>query len=131
MEPVRNERSLGELFGDLSQSTATLIRQEMLLARTEIADKVARVGKDAAFVGVGGAVLYAALLGLMITIILVLIRIGAAPWVAAALTTALFGIVGAVLVQTRLNSLRRQPLAPAQTIDSVKETAQWLKNETR
>jgi len=35
-----------------------------------------------------------------------------------------------VLVRNGLRKLR-QPIVPVDTIDSIKETAQWLKNETR
>src|SRR5262245_11725162 len=61
MEPARYERSLGELFADVSQNTATLMRQEMQRARTELMEKVSRVGRDTALAGAGGAVLYASL----------------------------------------------------------------------
>jgi hypothetical protein len=35
----RVERSLGELFQELSQDTSTLIRQEVALARAEITER--------------------------------------------------------------------------------------------
>lgn len=130
MNEPRSERSLGELFGELSQNTSTLIRQELVLARTEMMQKASQVGRDTAFIGVGGAVLYAALLGVMAALMLLLVRLGMAPWLAVGVVAVVFGIVGAVLVQTRLQALRRQQLKPVQTIESVKETAQWLKNET-
>ena len=43
------ERSLGELFGDLTRELTTLIRQEATLARTELSQKAAGVGKDVGF----------------------------------------------------------------------------------
>ena len=38
MDVTRMDRSLGELFSDLSQQTADLIRQEMRLAKIELSD---------------------------------------------------------------------------------------------
>ena len=34
------ERSLGELFGDLARDTGTLVRQEMELAKTEMTQNI-------------------------------------------------------------------------------------------
>ena len=39
MDVPRMDRSLGELFSDLSQQTADLIRQEMRLAKAELSEK--------------------------------------------------------------------------------------------
>jgi predicted lipid-binding transport protein (Tim44 family) len=125
------ERSLGDLFTDLSQQTSTLIRQEMALARAEMSQKAAQVGRDAAYIGAGGALAYAATLSGVAAIVLGLVRLGLEPWLAALLTAALVGLVAFVLIRTHARSLRQQHLTPDETIDSVKETAQWLKNEAR
>jgi len=127
----QNERSLGDLFTDLSQQTSTLISQEMALARAEMSQKVSQVGRDAAYIGAGGALAYAATLSAVAAIVLVMVRLGVEPWLAAMLTAALVGLVAFVLIRNHARSLRQQQLTPDQTIDSVKETAQWLKNEAR
>lgn len=127
----QNERSLGELFTDLSQQTSTLIRHEMALARTEMTQKAAQMGRDAAYIGAGGALAYAATLTAVAAVVLVMVRLGVEPWLAATGTAALVGIVAYVLVSSHAKSLRKQTLTPDETIDSVKETAQWLKNEAR
>ncbi len=36
MQTGTHDRSLGELFGDLSRETSTLVRQEVTLAKTEL-----------------------------------------------------------------------------------------------
>lgn len=126
-----HERSLGELFTDLSQQTSTLIREEMALARAEMSQKVAQVGRDAAYIGAGGALAYAATLSAVAAIVLVMVRLGVEAWLAATLTAVLVGLVAFVLIRTHARSLRQQHLTPVETIDSVKETAQWLKNEAR
>jgi hypothetical protein len=128
---TQNERSLGELFAELSQQTSTLIRQEMALARTEMSQKAAQMGRDAAYIGAGGALAYAATLTAVAAVVLVLVRLGLEPWLAAILTAAIVGAVAYVLVSSHAKSLRKQHLIPDKTVDSVKETAQWLKNEAR
>jgi hypothetical protein len=58
------ERSVAELFTDLSQQLSTLFRQEALLARTEISQRLQAFAKDAVVIGVGAALGLAALAGL-------------------------------------------------------------------
>jgi Flp pilus assembly protein TadB len=127
----QNDRSLGELFTELSQQTSTLIRQEMALARTEMSQKAAQMGRDAAYIGLGGALAYAATLTAVAAIVLVMVRVGVEPWLSAIVTAAVVGVIAYVLVSNHAKSLRQQHLTPEKTVDSMKETAQWLKNETR
>ncbi|BCS33742.1 hypothetical protein TBR22_A29690 [Luteitalea sp. TBR-22] len=130
MDAPRTERTIGELFADLSQKTSLLIRQEVQLARTELSQKTAQVGRAGAMLGAGGLVANAALLTLVTTVVLLLVQLGLDAWAAAGLTAVLLAGVGYVLVRAGLRQLR-QPLTPVETVDSLKETAQWLKNETR
>ena len=65
MQPMKQDRPLGELFSELARETSTLVRQEVALAKAEIAQKTSQVGKNIGFLVVGGAVAYAAFLALM------------------------------------------------------------------
>ncbi len=130
METPRPERSLGDLFADLSQKTTLLIRQEVQLAKSELSQKAAQAGRGGAMLGVGGLIANAALLTFTATVVLLLVQAGLDAWAAAGLTAVLLAGVSYVLIRSGLGKLR-QPMAPVETIDSIKETAQWLKNETR
>lgn len=142
MQPVRddrptsddratgNDRSLGELFAELTRETSTLVRQEVNLAKTEMTQKASAVGKDIGFLAAGGAVLYAGFLALLAAIILVLTALGLPAWAAALLVGLLVAGIGAYLVQRGLTALRRTNLAPQQTIDTLKEDAEWAKQQT-
>ena len=130
MDTPRPERSLGDLFAELSQQTSLLIRQEVQLAKTELSQKATQAGRGGAMLGVGAALVNAALLTFIATIVLLLVQFGLDAWAAAGLTALVLAAVGYVLVRSGMRTIR-QPLAPVATIDSIKETAQWLKNETR
>ena len=131
MEAPRTERSLGELFSDLSQKTSLLIRQEVQLAKTELAQKAAQASRGSAVVGVGGAVAHAALFTLIASAVLLLVQLGLDAWAAAGLTAVVLAAVSYVLVRSGLQAIRPMAIAPTETVGSLKETAQWLKNETR
>ena len=62
---------------------------------------------------------------------LLLIAVGVEPWLAAIITAAAMGLVAFVLAQSGISALRSQSMAPVETIHSLKETTQWLKNGTR
>ena len=131
MDVPRMDRSLGELFSDLSQQTAELVRQEMRLAKAELSEKLSDVGKHAMMLGAALAFGLAAVVTVAAAITLLLIDLGVRPWLSAVITAALLGGTAFVLVQSSMAALRKKNLAPVETIDSLKETTQWLKNGTR
>ena len=131
MDVPRMDRSLGELFSDLSQQTAELVRQEMRLAKAELGDKLADVGKHAMMIGAAVAFGLAAVVAVAAAITLLLVDLGVTPWLAAVITAALLGGLAFILAQSSLSALRKKNLAPVETMHSLKETTQWLKNGTR
>ena len=128
MDVTRMDRSLGELFSDLSQQTADLIKQEMRLAKAEIGEKLSDVGRHATMIGVSIAFGLAAVIAAAAAIALFLVDIGVAPWGAAIITAAVMGVTAYLLAQSGISALRKKSIAPVETIHSLKETTQWLKN---
>ena len=131
MDVPRTDRSIGELFSDLSQQTADLVRQEVRLAKTELSEKLAGVGKHAALIGAAAVFGVGAIVALTATVALGLIEIGVEPWLAAGITAAVMGLAAYLLAQSGITALRKTSIAPVETIQSLKETTQWLKNATR
>ena len=131
MDVPRMDRSLGELFSDLSQQTSELIRQETRLAKAELSEKLANVGRHAMLIGAGVAFGLAAVVALAAAIALLLIEVGILPWLAAVLTTLVMGVAAFALAQSGISALKKQSIAPVETMHSLKETTQWLKNGTR
>ena len=124
------ERSVAELFTDLSHQLSTLFRQEALLARTEVSQRLQAFGRDAMVIGVGAALALAALMAATAALVLLLIQLNLMPWLAALIVAAVLAVVAGVLVQARLSAMRRRTVAPVETVESIKETAQWIKKET-
>lgn len=131
MQEQRQERSLGELFGDLARDTGLLVRQEVRLATTEMTHKVTRVGQSLGFLVAGGAIAYAGFLVLLAALILGLGRLGLPWWVAALLVGIVVGGAGALMLQRGLASLKQTDLVPRQTIETLKEDAEWVKEQAQ
>jgi len=137
-QAIKEERSLGDLFSELATETSMLVRQEVALAQVEITQKATRVGKQLGFLVVGGAVGYAALLVILaafvigITQIIVSIsgwQVITSAWIAAAVVGIVVAAVAYFLVTGALTTLKNTDLAPRQTIETVKEDAQWIKDQ--
>jgi hypothetical protein len=128
MEVHRMDRSLGELFSDLSAQTADLLRQEMRLAKAELGEKLADAGRHAAMIVAGAAFGLAAVMAVAAATGLLLIELGVAPWLSAVITAVLMAVTAYLLAQSGLSALRSRNIAPVETMHSLKETAQWLKN---
>jgi putative copper export protein len=131
MDVPRMDRSLGELFSDLSQQTAELIRQEMRLAKAELSDRLSDVGKHVAMIAAAAVFGVAALLTVTAALVLLMVELGVEPWLAAVITAAVMGLVAFLLAQSGIAALRKKTIAPVETMHSIKETSQWLKNGTR
>jgi hypothetical protein len=125
---AKEERSLGDLFSELAGETGNLVRQEVALAQVEMTQKATRVGKNVGFLVVGGAVGYAALLAVIAAVIIGLASFIPA-WASALIVGAAVGIVAFVLISSALSALKKLDLTPNQTVETIKEDAQWLKNQ--
>ena len=128
MEQSRDDRSLGELFSELSRQTSTLIRQEVALAKVEMKQKGTEVGKDVGMMAAGGALAYAGLLALIATVIIILAEF--MPWWLSALIVSLVVLgVGGMLIQRGMSALKQTSMAPEQTIETLKEDKEWAKKQ--
>jgi len=120
-----DNRSLGELFAELSRETGTLIRKEMELATREMTANLKQAGAQAGMVAAGGALAHAGLLVLLAAMVLGLAQLGIMPWLAALIIGLLTVGVGYLLANRGLANLRRTNMTPVQTIETLKEDAKW------
>lgn len=130
MERHREEQPLGELLSELTADIRTLLRDEVDLAKTEMTGKIVQVGKDLAYLAVGAAVVYAGLLGLMAFLIIILAE-AMSPWVSALLVSVVVTGIGYFFVQRGISDLRSRSLVPQQTLDTLKEDREWIRNQTK
>jgi uncharacterized membrane protein YqjE len=126
-----NGRSTGELVKDLSSQVSLLARQEIELAKAEMAEKGRRAGLGLGLVAAAGV---SALLALgTLTACVVLALDGAMPaWLAALIVALAWSVVAAVLASVGKQKMEQAGTpVPEQTVESVKEDIKWLKDQTR
>ncbi len=126
----RDDRSLGELFAELTRETTTLVRQEVQLAKTEMSQKATEAGKDIGFLGAGGALAYAGLLAIIAGVILALGEF-IPLWASALLVGLVVAVIGYFLVRRGLNALKQVKPVPEQTIQTLKEDKEWAKDQAK
>ncbi len=126
---TKEERSLGDLFSELASETSTLVKQEVALAQTELTQKATKVGKNVGYLVVGGAVAYAALLAFVAGLIIVLGNLLDNHWLAAFIVGIVIAIAAVVMIMSALSALKATGLTPTQTVETIKEDAQWLKDQ--
>jgi hypothetical protein len=120
------DTSLGDLVGNLTGDLSRLMRAELALAKAEAKEEVAHAGKGAGMLagaGVGGhMVLVFASLALM----LALGSFMPIGW-GALIVAVLWAIVAGVLYSVGRTSLQRATPPMQETVDTLKEDAQWAK----
>jgi len=125
------DQSIGELLKHLSDQTATLVRQELDLAKAEMQLKGKRAGVGLGMIGAGGVLALAAVGGLTATLILVLAEWMDA-WIAALIVTLVYAGGAAVLAQRGKEKVgEANSPVPEQTIETVKEDVQWAKSQVK
>lgn len=121
------DRSLGELISDVTTDLSTLLRQELELAKAELAQSASRAGKGVGLLGGAGIAGHFVLLFASIALWW---AIGAATglgW-AALIVAAIWAVVAAVLAATGRSALKSVRGIP-RTADTVKKIPDALKGD--
>jgi uncharacterized membrane protein YqjE len=125
------DHSIGELVKELATETSTLVRQELDLAKAEMAERGRQAGKGAGMLG-AGAVVGLLALGALTACVIAALDKAMATWLAALIVTVVYLAIAGVLFMNGRKQIREAaPPVPEQTIDSVKEDVQWAKTRTR
>jgi hypothetical protein len=123
------ERGIGELVKDLANQTSTLVRQEITLAKAEVAQKGKVAGKGAGMLA-GAAVFGLLALGALTAALIAVLGTFMPTWVAALIVMVLWAIVALVLAKAGQKSLQEATPPAPQTVETVKEDIQWAKTQT-
>lgn len=130
MTPPHDDRKpLGVLLRDLADGSAQLVRSEVRLARIELTSMVTGLGVGTAEI-VSGAML--ALLGTMALFTGLIMLAGDQwlrdrYWLAALIVTVILGALAFWLAKKGMGLLSPKQLAPDQTVETLREDKEWLK----
>jgi hypothetical protein len=123
------ERPIGELMKELASQTSVLVRQELDLAKAEMAQKGKQAGLGVGIFGGAGIVAFLALVALTVCFVAALAT-GMKVWLAALIVAVVYAaIAGALAFVGRSRVKEAPPPVPEQTVETVKEDVEWLKSQ--
>ena len=122
------ERPLGEVARDLTRDLSLLVRQEVELAKSEMAEKGRVAAPGLGMIGGAGVVgLMAA--GALTAFLVLVLSIVLDEWLAALLVGLVLAAVAFLLAKQGKERVEEAGTpVPEQTIETVKEDVEWAKN---
>jgi hypothetical protein len=134
---MNEESSIVYLLKKLRDDTTTLVRDEISLAKTEISEKIASTSRNVGYLAVGALVAYAALIlflqgiGLLLRDLFISggMNQASASLLGFLIVGGVIGIIGALLIAKALNTLKKEPLTPTKTAETLREDKEWVQNK--
>lgn len=122
------DRTLGQIVGDVATDLSTLVRQELDLAKTEVKQEAGRAGKGAGLLA--GAGVAGQLMLVFVSLCLMFVLDNWMPIeLAALITAAVWLVVAAVLGAMGRAALKQTNPALPETQRSLKEDARWARQQ--
>lgn len=135
---LEDNRTLGSLIKELSDDSTRLLRQEIELAKAEMREKLHVYKANMTKMVIGGALLVAALFGILITVnhgltalLDQFMDLSIAYWLAPLIITVVIGLIGRSMVASAKANMSSEGIVPRATIDSLKGEKQWIEEKVK
>jgi len=125
---LSEDKTFGELLGQLATDSSTLVRNELILASKEFGQKATAGGKAVSVAVVAALLALASIIFLGIAA-MEAIALAQPRWVAALIVAAALLIITGIAVLVASNKLKTLSLSPTKTIQTLKEDSEWLKKQ--
>jgi hypothetical protein len=134
---TNEQSSIVDLLKNLRDNTTALVRDEISLAKTEISEKIASTSRNIGYLAAGALVAYAALMLILQGISFLLrdffilqgMNQASASLLGFLSVGAVVGVLGAILIVKALNTLKKEPLTPTKTAETLKEDKDWVQSK--
>ena len=121
-----DDRSVGDLFSQLTAELKQLFSKEIQLAKIELSREVSKARSGAVSAGAGAVVAYMGALALTAAVIAFLANY-MPVWLSALIVAVVMLIAGYAMIRRGTRVLRDSRFIPVHTIDTLKEDTQWAK----
>jgi hypothetical protein len=128
--PPSRDESIGQLIGEVAGDVSKLFRQEVALAKAELKEEARKAGKAGGMLAGAGFAAYMVAVLLSLAAVFALGAVMPLGW-AAVIVAVVWAVVGAVLYSLGRQRIKQVDPVPRQTIETLKEDGQWLRNQTR
>ncbi len=125
------EQSVSTIVSGIVADVQNLARQEVALAKQEIREELNTAKEAGTKLGIAIGVLAVGGLFLLVALALgIAALLGWLPWTGFAIVGVVFAIVGYVLLSSAQKQVKQVNPVPQQTVDTMKENAEWIKERT-
>jgi len=131
MNPIPEERSISELFGDALAELSKLVQNEIDLARAELQQKINIFGGAARLIAAGGALLIPGLVLVLFAIASELIQLGVPAPLSYLCSGLGASILSLALVWVGATRLSGATLKPSATLDEIQRDKSFAKELMR
>lgn len=122
------DASAGELVAQLTEDISTLVRDEVALAKRDLATAGKRAGLGVGLFGAAGAVAWFGL-GTLIAAAVLGLATTMAAWLAAVIVAVLLFVIAGIAAVVGKQSVQKAPDPPRERVESVKSDVAAVRGE--
>jgi hypothetical protein len=131
MNESNDGRGLITLVSDLAQQVTTLLQTESKLLRSEMTDKLRRLGAGAVEVLGGAICLLAALMVLLQALVIALANAGLGAGWSSLLVGVVVAVLGVFLLRSGAETMKPSELTPERTQEQFKRDVRVVKEQLK
>jgi len=126
---TESDRSLGQIFKELTADLSTLFRSEIALLKLEVKDTVAKLGGGTAMFAIAAFLAIFGLGFLFVTIVLGLIRLGIPAWLSTLIVTVILFVGAGVLAMMGKKKFAAVNFVPNESVQQIKADIESIKSD--
>ena len=123
-------RSLTDVFQNIVGNVQEIVRSEVRLAKTELKEEAVKAKSAAIFLGVGGISAVFAALFVLITVVYALALV-MPNWAASLIVAVIMSAIAGCMLIAGIKRLQQIHPIPERTVETVKESVEWAKQQTK
>jgi uncharacterized membrane protein YqjE len=121
--------SIGDLLSNLAVQSTNLVRDEIALVGREFYEKGKSIRPALIVLAIGAFLAMLASITLCAAIVLVISQY-IDTWLSAAIVGGILGVIALLMITISVSRLKRTNFKPEQTLRSLEENKEWLKEIT-
>ena len=125
-----SDRSISEILQDVLRNLQSIVRSEVRLAKTEVREEITKAKPAILLLAIGAVCGIFGMLFLLLTVMYAL-ALALPLWASSLVVSAVLSIAAAVALNAGQKQMGRIHPLPDRTIASMKENAEWAKQQTR
>jgi uncharacterized membrane protein YqjE len=125
-----SDRSISEILQDVLRNLQSIVRSEVRLAKTEVGEELTKIKPAIVLLGIGAVCGLFGVLFLLLTTMYA-IALALPLWASALVVAVVLIIITAITLKAGQKRMERVQPLPDKTIASMKENAEWARQQTK